>query len=228
MCTETTVPTWEVVLPGRVRSSFDMRRPRATLVIHPKEPDEEQLSIPVAVGRSLAARKDDGRLEVEFRSELLHAVGEVARRCASARIERLVNMRDYSSDEIRQKLSMDGYAAKTIDACVRRAADAHLINDVRYADVFVRSKLSAGWGMARIERELARRGVEVSQLAGWPYEYLDPEDELSRACEVARRKGVHGAHPYERLVRHLCSRGFAMGVSRRAARVVMDESAQDV
>lgn len=222
------VPTWEVKLPGRTRSSFDSRRPRATLVIHPQEPDEERLSIPVAVGRSLATRKKDGSLEVGSRAELLHTVGEVARRCASARIERLINMRDYSSDEIRQKLSMDGYAAKTIDACVRRAADAHLINDTRYADVFIRSKLSAGWGMARIERELARRGVEVDQLAGWPYEYLDPEDELSRACEVARRKGVHGAHPYERLVRHLCSRGFAMGVSRRAARAIMDECQQDI
>jgi regulatory protein len=191
--------------------------------MEPGSEQEERLVLPVAVARALEKRRDSGEIHPCSRAELRFIVGELARACASARIERLIDKRDYSAAELRDKLRRDGYADKTVETCVMRAIEARLVDDARYADVFVRSKLSAGWGAQRIERELSRRGVEVSILPGWPYEYFDPEDELTRALEVASRKRVREPHAYEKLVRFLCGRGFAPGVAHRAARRTLEE-----
>lgn len=220
---ETTVPAWEVRLPDRHRASLGSSRPRAQLVIHPDAPDEERLTLPVSVAKVISSKQRSGEVRPASRAELLYMVSEVARSCAASRIERLVNRRDYSSDELRTKLRADGYAHKTIEEAIERAQRARLVDDRRYADVYIRSKVAAGWGMARIERELARRGVEASELPGWPYDYLDPDDELSRAKELAATRHYHGAHVFEKTVRYLCGRGFTLSVATRAARSVIDE-----
>jgi regulatory protein len=77
--------------------------------------------------------------------------------------------------------------------------------------------------MQRIERELEVRGIDVRDVPGWPYEYLDPEDELSRAKELAQTRRVSGPRAYEKLVRYLCTRGFTTSVASRAARQVLEE-----
>lgn len=220
-------PVWEVTLPDRRRASLGASKPRATLIINPETPQEERRLIPAAVGRLLASKHKAGELHPQSRAELLYMVGELSRSCASTRVERLLNRRDYSSAEVTQKLRFDGYAPTVVEACVERACNIGLICDTRYADVFIRSKLSAGWGLARIKTELSRRGVDVEQLRGWPYDYVDPEDEITRAVEVAHRKSVSGARAYGKLVRFLCNRGFAMGVATRAARLVLEEQEDD-
>lgn len=214
---------WEVRLPGKRVSELGGKRPRGMLVLRSGEPDEESLTLPLAVARLLDAKQKAGEVHPESRAELLYVTRELARTCAAARVERLVDRRDYSTDELRTKLRLDGYSRQVIDDCVSHAREIGLVDDHRYADVYVRSKVAAGWGMVRIERELGRRGVDVQELEGWPYAYLDPDDELERAREVARTKRVNGARPYEKLVRYLCARGYSMGVARRAARETLDE-----
>ena len=214
---------WEVRLPGKRSSLSWGSKPKGTLVINPDSGDEERMPIPVAVARLLTSKKKADEIHPGSRAELLYMVGEVARSCARARIERLIDRREYASDEVRRKLREDGYAAKTIDACVTRAQEAGLISDHRYADSFIRSKVYAGWGMARIARELSQRGIDVSQVEGWPYEYLDPDDEPARAYELACRRSVSGPHAYEKLVRYLMGRGFTSSAAHRAARRVIDE-----
>ncbi len=224
---ESLAPDWEVELPLRRQASFNTKKPRATLVIHTEGAGEERRQLPLAVGKLLASKKKADELHPGSRAELLYMVGELAKSCASARVERLVNRRDYSSTEIRQKLQMDGYAPSVVDACVERACEIGLVSDRRYADVFIRSKIAAGWGMARIERELSRRGIDVQEVAGWPYEYLDPEDEFLRALEVAGRKSVRGDRAHQKLVRFLCSRGFSLGVAIRAAHEALSSQEPD-
>lgn len=216
-------PVWEVRLPDRRRATLGATRPSAQLVIHPGAPDEERMTLPTSVAKVMAAKQRAGEVHPESRAELLFVVGEVARSCATSRIGRLVNRRDYSSDELRAKLRADGYAHKTIEEAIERAQQARLVDDRRYADVYIRSKVAAGWGMARIERELSRRGVDVSEIAGWPYDYLDPEDELTRATQLASTRHYHGDHVFEKTVRYLCGRGFSLSVATRAARSVVSE-----
>lgn len=214
---------WEVALPKKGRVSSWGVKPRATLLLWPDSPDEERMSIPTQVGRLLASKQRSGEVSPASRAELLYILGELSRSCARTRIERLIDRREYSSEEIRAKLKQDGYAQGTIDACVERAMEAGLVSDERFASAFIRSKLANGWGTLRISRELSHKGISLDDVAGWPEEFIDSDDEFSRAIVLARSKRVSGARAYERLVRYLCSKGYATGVAVRAAKQVMSE-----
>lgn len=213
---------WDVELPDERPSNSWGMRPRGTVCIQSASHGDERISVPLRVARLLAAKLKAHEIDPASRAELLFTVRELERSCARTRIDRLIDRREYSCQEVRTKLRQDGYPADLIEECLARACEVGLISDERFADIFISSRLGAGWGMARIQRELAAKGVEVEDLKGWPYDYLDPEDELSRATELARRR-VGGSCTYQKLVRHLCGKGFTLGVSTKAARVALDE-----
>ncbi len=215
---------WEVKLPGKgTNSSSWGAKPRATLVIWPDTTDEEQLAIPVQVARTLARKKKTGEIEPKSRAELLYLLDDASMSAARLRIERLINRREYSSEDIRTKLRQDGFTQKTVNSCVERACEVGLISDERYASAYIRSKILCGWGIRRIERELAHKGIEIDSIDGWPEEYFDSQDELSRAMDVVRSRRVEGRHAYECLVRHLCGKGYPTGIAMQAVRKVLEE-----
>lgn len=216
-------PLWEVVLPERGRSAIGAKKPTATLRIIHDDGTSESLMLPAAVGRLLSSKQKSGEVCPASRAELIYLVEELARNCCRTRIQRLIDRREYASGEIRQKLQLDGYATHTIDRCLDRAMEVGLVSDARFADSYIRSKISAGWGAVRIASELSRRGINVDDIVGWPYEFFDPEEELERAVSLAVRHRVSGARPYEKLVRYLCSRGFTLDVAKRAAQAALAE-----
>ena len=216
-CSTDLAPVWEVRLPDRRVPSLGYATPQATVLIQSTEGGEERLRVPKAVGRLLASKQKADEIHPQSRDELAHVIDTLELQCANTRIERLINRRDYSQLEIAQKLEQDGYQPKTIACCLERARTIGLVSDRRYADVFIRSKVASGWGIRRIVAELSRKGIEVEELPGWPYEYLDPEDELARAIEIAETRQVDGPRAYQKLVRFLCTRGFSLGVATRAA-----------
>lgn len=205
---------WSCELPERGRAASTGSRPRATLVLRVAGGDEERIPLPVAVGRTLAAR--EGTWEPTCRAELLHAVREAASRCAMERVSALVARRDYSSAEILEKLRQDGYAEASRSEALERAVACGLVDDARYAAAFVRSKVSAGWGERRIAQALSRKGIEPGDVEGWPEEFLDPEGEASRAAALLERRRLPERDAYGKLMRFLLSRGFPAGVARQA------------
>lgn len=215
---------WDVEVPGRSGRGVGVPRGRGTLRISTEDHGDEALSIPVAVARSLAARKESGELRPLTRAELLYRLRERSLAIAWQRAASLVNRRDYSRKELADKLRGDGYRQDVAEEVVERASRAGLVDDRRFADVFVRTKVSAGWGMLRIARELGQRGIDPDELPGWPYEYLDPDDEASRAVAVASRHHVSGKNQLQKLVRFLVGRGFSTGVAYDAARVALEAS----
>ena len=213
---------WEVELPPRGATPIGRRRPQGSLIIRGPE-GEERKALPLAVARSLAGKKKRGEVSAATRAELAHLVGELCQSGAKTRIERLIDRREYSSDEVRKKLRQDGYPEHVIEPAVIRACEVGLISDLRFAENFIRSKLYAGWGEVRIKRELAQRGIDADELPGWPYEYFDPADEAARAYELARRHLRPGKNAYQRLVRYLCGRGFSLSVATQASSRVLNE-----
>lgn len=206
---------WGVELPSRGSGHR-----RATLTISTEEHGEERRNLPVAVGRSLERLRREG-WEPSCRAELLHQVGTLQRERAHARMEDLVGRRDYSSQELAERLARDGYAAAVVDEIVGRSRESGIVDDARYGAAFARAKLYAGWGRLRIERELRRRGVEPRDIPGWPEEFCDAHDERARALELARRRRLTGRDDFARIARFLGARGFSSAIAVDVAREVV-------
>lgn len=217
--------SWDVLLPKRGEGGLGRRRPRAQLLITSDSHGEERLLIPVSVGRRLNNARDD--ITVGSRAELLYTLGELSRACASKRVAALVERRDYSQKELGDRLFEDGFTPKVVDAAVARAVECGLVDDMRYASAFIRSRVARGWGRTRIERELSRRGIECADVPGWPDEYLSAEDEEETAHRLASARRLTGKNDYEKLVRFLVGRGYALSLAKRTARRVLDEAQED-
>ena len=210
-------------LPERGHTRLGASRPKGNVSFLEDDGHWNHMAVPAEACRVLRRRRRNDELEVHDAGELSRAIEDATYVGAKNVVLRLVARRDYSAKELRDKLKMHGFEAAAAQRVVRECEETHLIDDSRFADVFIRSKLSAGWGMARVERELARRGVDIRTVEGWPYEYLDPEDELKRALEVARRRHVSGSKAWQKLVRHLVGRGFGTDVAIEAARLALKE-----
>mgnify|MGYP002769963247 FL=1 len=214
---------WNVELPERGSASLGGRRPLATLVVTSSTHGQERISVPKAVGRRLASLADSDGEQPESRAELLYRVRSMSLELARSKAEDLLNRRDYSSSELAAKLREAGYHPSVADEVVARFVEVGLLDDRRFAELFARSKAAAGWGRIKIERELARRGVDATQLEGWPSGYLE-EDESETAFALASRRRLSGKNDFQKLVRFLCGRGFPMGVAMDAAKRVLAEA----
>ena len=214
---------WNVELPERGSASLGGRRPLATLVVTSSTHGQERISVPKAVGRRLASLADSDGEQPESRAELLYRVRSMSLELARSKAEELLNRRDYSSSELAAKLREAGYHPSVADEVVARFVEVGLLDDRRFAELFARSKAAAGWGRIKIERELARRGVDATQLEGWPSGYLE-EDESETAFALASRRRLSGKNDFQKLVRFLCGRGFPMGVAMDAAKRVLAEA----
>lgn len=217
---------WEVE-PASRKAALGSARAKGVLRIESEAGGRETIALPASLARRLASDKKSGKLDPASRAELLYEVGRASREIAWTRLCGLLERRDYAAAEATRKLREDGFTPRVATESVERARQAGLIDDARFADVYIRGKLSQGWGARRIERELSQRGIDVTEVPGWPYEYLDPGDELERAREVARRKVVRGPNQLQKLARFLVGRGYSLGVAFEAARRELDERSEE-
>lgn len=208
---------WSVELPDKKRAALGQRRPRARLLIG----DDETIFVPVAVGRKLQRLKKEKKA-FGSRAELLYQVKEISKACAHDRMESLINYRDWSSKELADKLRDDGYHAQAIEGIVSRAIEVGIVSDRRFAESFIRSKTYAGWGSGRILRELERRGITDENVDGLTELMPEPEDEAERAREIALSRRITGKNDYQKIVRHLVSRGYSFSAATAAARSALE------
>lgn len=140
---------------------------------------------------------------------------------AFSRIVTWVNVRDRSVQEVRERLAKEGFDFKAVDRAVARAARLGLLDDHRFTEVFVRSKVRAGWGHRKIEQALYRFGIDPTLvLDDYPDAYGMGEDDFDRALDLAQKKfSAHGCS-FDKCMRFLVSRGFDGDVACRVARIL--------
>lgn len=212
--------SYEIALPERAAAAIGARKPLAKVIPEGSEP----ICVPVAVARALHGSDVP---EPESRAELLYRIRETADACAWARVVDMVSRREYSSTEAIERLRRDGYSAECAARVVERAQRLRVISDARFAESFVRAKVSAGWGPVRIERELSRKGVEPADVPGWPEEFVGAGDDVSaRAREALERKRVPEKNAYPKLVRFLVSRGYSLSVAKDAVSARLAEESE--
>lgn len=126
----------------------------------------------------------------------------------------LLSMREHSTQELRTKLKRREYAEHIIDQVIEDLHDQHLLDDQRFAEVFVRSR-SRRRPISRnmLIAELRKRGVSSEEAQeAMASEGFDEQEMLLRALEVFSRQGEDEKKFIARLVR----KGFSYPMIRRA------------
>lgn len=211
-------PYYTVVLPEVTRAPMGARKPLARVLTN----EGHEYSVPLSVGRALKSQAAVEATSMEG-PEFLNHLTDLQREHAFKRLVKLLERRDYTVKEAKAKLELDGYWSEPIEFALTKAQALRILNDARYADGFIRSKVAAGWGAKRIELELERRGIEASAVPGWPSDYLS-DDEYGRALALASRRPLTGRDPYAKVVRFLVSRGFSGDVAHRVASALTKDS----
>lgn len=110
---------------------------------------------------------------------------------------RYLNRRDRTVAEVRQRLEQTGTAASVIDEAIGILVEQRVLDDERYARLFVEDKRTLEqWGADRIRRGLRGRGVErdlVEQALAADGDNAEPDrgaggGELGRALELLRTR----------------------------------------
>lgn len=137
---------------------------------------------------------------------------------AYRKILRMASAREISSASARQKLVRDGFSGEAVSSSIQRALDNRIIDDIRYADALVRSKLAAGKGLTGVQRELEELGVDIRSLDSFQeHEELGEEHEVERAIEVLNRRSITAKNKRDAAYRRLIQAGFSSSIASQAA-----------
>lgn len=150
----------------------------------------------------------------------LGARGEKDGQQAFRKIERLALMREQASASLRTRLKREGFSDQAIDEALGRACACGLVDDTRYADVLIRSRISQGRGAQGIAAELAALGIDITAVRGWPDEFaVDHDSEINRALALLESKPPRAKNKRAAAYRRLMQKGFGASVALTAARL---------
>jgi regulatory protein len=144
-------------------------------------------------------------------STLPELLCEAEARCARERALRLLGYRERSVAELTRKLAEDGYSGRTVTAVVDRMVELGLVDDMRFARLWARGRVNAGYGPRRVLRELKERGLSPEVIDDAMTAEQDP-DPVGRL-----RKSLSSCWPCDRkqresCIRRLMARGFDIGI----------------
>jgi len=132
---------------------------------------------------------------------------------------RLLSRRDYTTHEIRERLTERGFEPGSIDEALLNLHQNRLLDDRRVAAAHARAAVVIkGRGRWRVARELEARGVS-KELANEAMAGLEASAESDALKKIlARKRFPPQPSPAERrrMIQHLLRRGFAADAIYRA------------
>ena len=180
---------------------------RAPDLPHVREEREDRR--PSRASRSLSASAAGGQPSRHDAGEVDEDVRLSDPDAAFRKIERLCLVRERASEQLRQRLARGGFEAEAVEAALDRALACGLVDDGRFADVLVRSRLAQGRGRRGIDAD----GVEALAAAD------DDAGEVDRALALLDRKPPRAKNRRDAAYRRLAQKGFSASVSSSAARL---------
>lgn len=138
---------------------------------------------------------------------------------AFRKIERLCLVREQASEQLRQRLARDGFEPDAVETAVARALACGLVDDGRFADVLVRSRLAQGRGRRGIAAELEALGIDADGVEALAAGDGDDAGEVDRALALLDRKPPRAKNRRDAAYRRLAGKGFSASVSSTAARL---------
>ena len=132
---------------------------------------------------------------------------------ALAALMRLCARAEKSTGDARRLMRGWGVDERAQEGVLRKLVEQRFIDDVRFAEAFVREKTNlSGWGAYKIRAALARKGIDRA-TAERALAEVDPAQNAERLRQQLARKmrSVKAATPYElktKLMRYGLSLGF--------------------
>lgn len=137
---------------------------------------------------------------------------------AFRKIERLCLVREQASAQLRQRLVREGFESEDAEAAIERALACGLVDDGRFADVLVRSRLSQGRGRRGIAAELEGLGIDAGSVDALAADDGDDAGEVDRALALLDRRPPRAKNRRDAAYRKLAQKGFGASVASTAAR----------
>ena len=178
------------------------------------------LEIPASARRVFASGRQAFEDVADFEAYARTALEQAAFERACSKL----SARERPGKDVLNLLVQEGYPTEASQAAVDKAKRCGVISDARYAQAFVNSKTRAGWGKARISRELERSGLSLEDAGDVALDSLTQDREYERALAAASRRAMPSKNPTEKIARFLMGRGFATGLSLRVAKEVVAQA----
>ncbi|MEJ2013164.1 MAG: RecX family transcriptional regulator [Anaerolineales bacterium] len=177
-----------------------------------------------SLDRGVAARLKAGQSLTEEEISQLSRKDEEQR--AYLRAVRYLSRRPHAEQEIRNKLSRNGFAEPVLSRTLERLREAELVDDVAFARTWVENRLTFRPRSARALRiELKRKGVP-SEAIEQALDGFEEEQAAVLAAEKGVRKYRHLSDEVarKRLMAYLVRRGFNYSVVKQALKQVMHQA----
>lgn len=137
------------------------------------------------------------------------------------KIVRLVNHREHSMASLRKRLRQASFNDETIEKALAKAQELGLVDDIRFGNILVRSRICQGRGCQGIERELLQEGIQPDEIETF-LEYRDevaPQNEVTQALEILQKHPPKAKNIYESAYRKLRQKGYDNSTAHEAIRL---------
>jgi regulatory protein len=119
----------------------------------------------------------------------------------------LLARRDHSRLELQKKLLERSFSREEIDALLPELIEKNLLNDVRFAQSYIRMRTAKGYGAIRIAEELRERGIDKEIIST---ELDDPMFDIEKVCiKKFGTKNFKDLNSRAKAIRFLQYRGFS-------------------
>lgn len=149
------------------------------------------------------------------------------RRSAYDKALSLLARREQSRRELSDRLSRDGYpCSEVVQALDRLSADGYQ-DDVRFAEMMVRSRAAHGYGPRRILAELRTHGIDDGEIMR-QLDALDLDWAVEARAQLRRRYGERPSDAFgerARRAQFLLRRGFDAATVNRVTHATVDDAA---
>ena len=146
---------------------------------------------------------------------------ELLPRRAKLRAMNLLQLRDYTEKQLRDKLLGGGYPESVADQAVEYVKSFRYIDDLRYAGDYL-AAFAGRKSLRRMEQDLQQRGVskDIIEQAAADWQQDGGQDELRMACALLEKKHYDkdscDRKQQQRLYNFLAYRGFSGEIIRKA------------
>lgn len=129
------------------------------------------------------------------------------------KMERFCAWQERCENDVRRKLASFSLSDSQEDTIVKMLKKNRFVDDERFVESFVRSKVKASWGRQKIVAALRAKRIPSALIEQYcaqiPAE--DYQVQLRSAIEKWQRLHPNVEHAREKLIRHLLTKGYGMG-----------------